>query len=175
MSASIADIVAITGQPGLHKVLKTNDTAIVVESLDGKAKRQLIKGNMMVSKLTDVSIYTEEDSEPLVKVMQRMQETYGADLPVNKNSKNEELLAFLGEVLPAFDSERVYASNVKKLLGWYEILLREGVELVLEEEESPVGEAAASEEVADAEAKDSDEAAAEEQDDEAADDTAEKA
>ncbi|MDP5168599.1 MAG: DUF5606 domain-containing protein [Bacteroidia bacterium] len=133
MSVSITEIVAITGQPGLHKLLKTNDSAIVVESLDEKPKRQLIKGNMMVSKLTDVSIYTAEDSEPLAKVLLAIKESFGPELPVKKNSSNAELMDFLGKVLPDFDAERVYPSNVKKLIGWYDLLLKHDVDFAVEE------------------------------------------
>ena len=113
MSVSINDVVAITGQPGLYVMLKSNDNAIVVESLDSKRRRQLVKGNMMVSKLTDVSIYTEEDSEPLPTVLQEMNKQFGTELPVSKKSSNDELMEFLAKVLPSFDYEKVYPSNVK--------------------------------------------------------------
>ncbi len=134
MNVSISDVVAITGQPGLYKLVKTNDEAIVVESLDEKARRQLIKGNMMVSKLTDVSIYTEEDSEPLPAILQKIHKQFGTELPVKKKSSNEELMQFLAKVLPEFDADRVYPSNVKKLVSWYTILMRENVDLSMEDE-----------------------------------------
>lgn len=147
MSISISEVVAITGQPGLHRLLKTNDKAIVVESLDGKGKRQLIKGNMMVSKLTDVSIYTHDDSEPLLAVLKTIQERYQDQLPVKRDSSSAELLNFMAEVLPSFDQERVYPSNIKKLVGWYEILVEQQVSLEVAEEPaaeegSPEAEAA---------------------------------
>ncbi len=134
MSISISEVVAITGQPGLHRLLKTNDKAIVVESLDGKGKRQLIKGNMMVSKLTDVSIYTNDDSEPLLTVLKTIQERYQDQLPVKRDSSSAELLNFMAEVLPTFDQERVYPSNIKKLVGWYELLTEQQVSLEVAEE-----------------------------------------
>lgn len=148
MSVSISDVVAITGQPGLFRLLKSNDNAIVVESLESKPKRQLVKGNMMVSKLTDVSIYTEEDSEPLGTVLQEINKQFGADLPVTKKSSNDELMQFLAKVLPEFDEERVYPSNVKKLVSWYNIIIRENVDLTLEEAESPEAETAESDDAA---------------------------
>ena len=77
---------------------------------------------MMVSKLTDVSIYTKDESEPLVTVLKAIETQYGDALPVSKKSKNDELMDFLYSVLPELDEERVYPSNVKKLLGWYKIL-----------------------------------------------------
>lgn len=128
------DVVSLTGTPGLHKIIKSDDKAIVVESLDERKHRQLIKGNMMVSKVADISIYTEEESEPLVKVFKAIEEKYGKELPVAKKSTNEELMGFLAEVLPTFDRERVYPSNVKKLVGWYNILTAYDVAFEWEEE-----------------------------------------
>lgn len=154
MSVSITDVVAITGQPGLFKLLKSNDNAIVVESLEAKPKRQLVKGNMMVSKLTDVSIYTEEDSEPLANVLLAIKKEFGDELPVKKKSSNAELMDFLRKVLPTFDDEKVYPSNVKKLVTWYNILVREEVDFTLpEEEESATEEVAEVSEEAVAEEK----------------------
>jgi hypothetical protein len=129
MSIEIKDIVSLTGSPGLHKVVKADERAIIVESLDAKKRRQMIKGNMMVSKLIDVSIYTEDDSEPLVTVMQNIVEKYGDELPVTKKSSKDELMQFLASVLPEFDEERVYPSNVKKMISWYKILRQYEVSL----------------------------------------------
>lgn len=139
MSISITDVVAITGQPGLFRLLKSNDNAIVVESLEAKPKRQLVKGNMMVSKLTDVSIYTEDDSEPLAEVLLKIKSEFGDELPIKKKSSNTDLMDFLRKVLPDFDEERVYPSNVKKLVTWYNILIREKVDFTLPEETEEAG------------------------------------
>ena len=135
MSISIKDVVAVTGSPGLYQIIKSDEKALVVESIDENKKRQLIKGNMMVSKLIDVSIYTNEDSEPLIHILQSMQEKYPEELPVNKKSSKEELMGFLESVLPDFDAERVYPSNVKKLISWYKILQSYKVDLAWEAEE----------------------------------------
>ncbi|MEL6676945.1 MAG: DUF5606 domain-containing protein [Bacteroidota bacterium] len=150
MSILFKDVVALTGSPGLYQVLKTQEKGIVVESMDERKKRQLVRGNMMVSKLMDVSIYTDDDSEPLVHVMKAIEEKFGAELPVTKKSSSAELLDFLGEVLPSFDRERVYASNVKKLISWYKLLSSLGVafEVEQEEEEGEAQEAAPAEEKA---------------------------
>lgn len=135
MSIEIKDVVSLTGVPGLHQVIKTDDRAIIVESLDPKKRRQMIKGNMMASKLIDVSIYTDEDSEPLITILKNIEEKYGDDLPVSKKSSKDELMDFLGSVLPNFDGERVYPSNVKKLLSWYKVLREYGIPLELSDEE----------------------------------------
>lgn len=135
MSIAFKDVVALTGAPGLYHIVKADDKAIVVESLDDKKKRQLVKGNMVVSKLVDVSIYAETDSEPLIHVLKAIQEKFGEELPVTKKSSKDELMAFLSEVMPNYDPERVYPSNVKKIISWYQVLLAFEIELELEEEE----------------------------------------
>ncbi|MEZ4827147.1 MAG: DUF5606 domain-containing protein [Bacteroidia bacterium] len=148
-TVQIKDVVALAGAPGLHKILKADEKVIVVESMDEKKKRQLVKGNMVATKLMDVSIYTDDDSEPLVNVLKTIREKYPEGLPVNKGSSKDELMDFLGEVLPSYDREKVYPSNVKKLLSWYEILEAWQVSLELpaaEGEESAKEETASSEE-----------------------------
>ncbi|GAB4411138.1 MAG: hypothetical protein OHK0039_16040 [Bacteroidia bacterium] len=132
MSISIKDIVSITGTPGLHRIIKTDDKSIVVESLEDRPKRQLVRGNMMLSKLTDISIYTTDESEPLVKVFQTMRNTHGDTLPVSKKSGKTELMDFMTAILPTVDAERVYPSNVAKLIGWYEILAAFAVDFTMD-------------------------------------------
>jgi len=134
MSIEIKDIVSLTGIPGLHRIVKADDRAIIVESMDARKRRQMVRGNMMASKLTDVSIYTKDESEPLVNIIKAISEKYGDDLPVTKKSKNDELMDFLYSVLPDMDEERVYPSNVKKLLGWYKVIRAFEVDLTWEPE-----------------------------------------
>lgn len=149
MSIEIKDVVSLTGVPGLHRVVKADDRAIIVESMDARKRRQMVRGNMMASKLTDVSIYTKDESEPLVTVIQAIVEKYGDDLPVSKKSSKEDLMDFLYSVLPDMDEERVYPSNVKKLLGWYKVLREFEVDLTWspegEEEEAEASEESAAE------------------------------
>ncbi|MEM6763388.1 MAG: DUF5606 domain-containing protein [Bacteroidota bacterium] len=135
MSIPFKDIVALTGSPGLYKIIKADEKAIIVESLDEKKRRTMVKGNMMVSKLTDVSIYTDEDSEALLEVIKTIKEKYGEELPVKKNDSKDKLTAFLEEVLPAYNKEKVYPSNIKKLISWYNILKGLEVDYTVEEEE----------------------------------------
>ena len=135
MSISIKDVVAITGTPGLFKILKSDDRSLIVESIDEHKKRRMIPGTMMVSKLADVSIYTTEDSEPLVNILKSAKEKYADGLPVTKKSSNAELMDFLESVLPSYDKEKVYPSNVKKLIGWFNILEKNEVDFTIEEEE----------------------------------------
>ncbi len=135
MSIPIKDVVSLTGVPGLYKIIRADDKAIIVESLDERKKRQIVRGNMMVSKLTDVSIYTDEDSESVVNILQQIKEKYDQEVPVNKKSSKNELMGFLEEVLPNYNREKVYPSNVKKLIHWYQILSAFEIDWSIDSEE----------------------------------------
>lgn len=131
---SIKDVVSLAGSPGLYKVIKSDSKAIVVESIDEQKKRQLVKGGVMASKLLDVSIYTTGESEPLINVLRSIQAKFAGDLPVDGKSDKQALMKFMAEVLPSFDAEKVYPSNIKKLVSWYQIIQKFNVDLTIEEE-----------------------------------------
>ncbi|MFN0203930.1 MAG: DUF5606 domain-containing protein [Bacteroidia bacterium] len=137
-------VVALAGVSGLHKIIKADAKSVILEALDATQKRQKVAANMMVSKLSDISIYTLEEgaetSTNLVEVLKAIQAKYANTLPVNKKSSNTELMAFLAEVLPNYDTAKVYASNVKKLVAWYEILVGAEVEFAVDVEENAAEE-----------------------------------
>lgn len=136
-SLKLSDIVTLSGIPGLHKIVKADAKNVIIEALDESKKRQIVKGNMMVSKLSDIGIYTDDgESVALNEVMKNIQAKYEGALPVQPKSSNAELLDFLASVLPNFDREKVYASNVKKLVQWYEILSKVEVSYELESEDT---------------------------------------
>ena len=121
----LKDIAAITGKGGLFKVLKPSRTGVVLESLDAKKKRLVAGMSQRVSVLEEISIYTTsaEGSVPLADVFLKINEEFGEDPGVDSKSDGDELYAFLRHVLPDFDEEKVYASDIKKLVSWYKILL----------------------------------------------------
>lgn len=123
MAIKLSEIVSLTGISGLHKIIKADSKNVIIESLDETKKRQMVRANMMVSKLTEISMYTENDgNEELVNIFKTIQEKYGNALPVNKKSSHDALMTFLGEILPNYEKGKVYPSNVKKLVQWYEML-----------------------------------------------------
>ena len=122
--ATLKDIVAVSGKAGLYKILQPMRTGVILESLDDK-KNKVIGGNQQrMSVLSEISIYTttKEGSEPLFHVLRAIQEKYGK-VHVEVGSEPKELFAFLANVLPNYDTERVYASDVKKLVTWYNIII----------------------------------------------------
>jgi hypothetical protein len=128
------DIATVAGKPGLYKIIKPTRSGVILESLDEK-KAKLVAGmSMRVSILNDISIYTmtEEGAEPLESVMKKIDAEYKGDTGVDSTSSDSELRAFLKSVLPDFDQERVYISDIKKLNAWYQ-LIRKSAPEVLEE------------------------------------------
>jgi len=124
----LKEIACVTGKPGLYRVLKPMRNGILVESLDAHKKKLPLGASAKVAILQEITFYTDdaEGAYPLVEVLYTMKEKYGAQLPVHhKESSDEEVMAFFAEVLPQYSRERVFASDVRKLLKWYEILLKE--------------------------------------------------
>lgn len=128
-------VLSVSGKPGLFKLIAHQKNGVVVESLlDGK--RTAISANANVSSLGDIAIYTYEEEVPLRDVFRAMAEvTEGKEALSHKSSK-DQLEDFFGEVLPKFDQERVYASDIKKVVQWFNILVKNDLLSILEEEAS---------------------------------------
>jgi hypothetical protein len=122
---NLKDIAHISGKSGLHRILKPTRTGMIVESLDEKKTKQVVGMQTRVSVLKEISIYTStsEGSQPLEKVMDKVYEKYGEELPVEPDSSSEALSEFLASVLPDFDRSRVYVSDIKRLVSWYSLLI----------------------------------------------------
>lgn len=119
-------IIAVTGKPGLFKVVSQSKTAIIVESLIDK-KRVAINATQNVSLLENIAIYTYEEDLPLLEVFKNIYtKTEGKSALSHKESGNK-LKSFFAEVLPNYDDERVYTSNIKKVIQWYNILIEVGM------------------------------------------------
>ena len=115
------DIASVAGKPGLYRIVSPTHSGVVLEALDEK-KTKLVAGmSMRVSVLNDISIYTltEEGAEPLESVMKKIDANYQGDTGVDASATDAELRAFLKSVLPEFDQDRVYVSDIKKLNAWY--------------------------------------------------------
>lgn len=128
-------VLSISGKPGLFKLIAHRKNGVVVESLiDGN--RTSIPATANVSSLGDIAIYTYEEEVPLREVFKAMAEvTEGKEALSHKSSK-DQLEDFFGEVLPKFDQERVYASDIKKVVQWFNILVKNDLLSLLDEEES---------------------------------------
>lgn len=131
------DIATISGKPGLYKVLKPTRGGVILESLDEKKAKLVVGANHRVSILGEISMYTmtEEGASPLEEIMKNIDKEFNGDLGLEADADADELRAFLKHVLPDYDEEKVYPSDIKKLVSWYSII-KKYVPEVLQEQES---------------------------------------
>ena len=133
----LKNILAITGKPGLYKLLSRGTNMLIVESLvDGK--RMPTYSRDKIVSLAEVSMYTTGDDVSLSEVLNTVGKKYqfkAIEMDAKK-ADNDQLRAFFAEVLPTFDRERVYPSDIRKLIAWYNLLISAGfTDFTLQEDE----------------------------------------
>jgi hypothetical protein len=132
----LSNIASISGKGGLFKIMKPGKSGVILESIDA-AKTKMVAGmSNKVSVLSEISIYTttKEGNIPLSDVLKKIFDAFGKDTGVGQEDDPKELKAFLKSVLPEFDEQRVYVSDIKKLIKWYTILVTEMPDLFSEPE-----------------------------------------
>lgn len=139
-----SDIAAVSGKGTLFKVVNPTRTGVILETLDDEKKKMVATMHNKVSILSEISIYTtdSEGAVPLEEVMKKIHAEFDGDTDLDKNSSPEELKSFLKFVLPEYDENRVYVSDIKKLVNWYTQLAERAPELLVdrkEEEQSEKG------------------------------------
>lgn len=128
---NLSGIIAISGKPGLFKVIAQAKNSIIVESLIDN-KRIPAYSTDRISALEDISIYTYSEDKPLKEIYRSIfEKEKGGECPSHKDSL-DKLVKYLLEVLPDYDAERVYSSDIKKLFQWYNLLHKSG-NLILSE------------------------------------------
>ena len=130
-------ILSISGKPGLFKLISQAKNMLIVESLQ-TGKRQPAYAHEKIISLGDIAIFTDEEDVPLSEVLNAIKEKEnGAKVILDiKKDDNETLRAYLAEVLPNFDRERVYPTDIKKLISWYNLLVETGNTDFVEEEKT---------------------------------------
>jgi hypothetical protein len=120
----LREVAAVSGRGGLFKILKPTKNGVILEALDASKKRFVAGANERVSILNEISIYTtdKDGSVALEVILQKIHASFGSDTKITSKSTDAELGAFLASVLPSYDREKVYHSDIKKLAGWYAIL-----------------------------------------------------
>ena len=126
-------ILSVSGKPGLYKLVSTSKTITLVESLiDGK--RFPIYSHEKIVSLGEIAIYTSEDEVPLKDVFVKIKENEdGGKISDDKRSSNKELFSYFETVLPTYDREKVYASDIKKIATWYNLLMDNNIDFETEE------------------------------------------
>ena len=123
-------ILAISGKPGLYKLVSRGNRSLIIETLDAQKKRMPAFATDKIISLADIAMYTDEKEVPLREVLNSIKKKEGgkaSQIDYRKASK-EELYAYLGEVLPNFDRDRIYPADIKKLVQWYNILIENGLD-----------------------------------------------
>jgi hypothetical protein len=138
----LKDIAAVSGKSGLFKVVKPTRTGLILESLDGKNSRLATGPHHQVSLLHEISVYTMDYDKtiPLQEIFYKINEEFGDDPGVDGKSDPDELKAFLEHIAPDYDKERVYVSDMKKLVNWYIILYKIVPEIMEKKEEDAKSE-----------------------------------
>ena len=122
-------ILAISGKPGLYKLVSRAKNSLIVEILDETHRRIPAFASDRITSLADIAMYTEGDDVPLAKVLEnlkKLEEGKPASIDFKK-AKGDELRDYFAKVLPDFDRERVHNSDIKKLIQWYNILVANGI------------------------------------------------
>ena len=121
-------ILSIAGKPGLYKLIARGKMNLVVETLDDSHKRIPAFASDRVTSLADIAMYTDADDVPLADVLIGVREKEGGEAcKLNyRKCSSKELRDYFSEVLPHFDRDRVHDGDIKKLLQWYDILVKAG-------------------------------------------------
>ncbi|HRF85662.1 MAG TPA: DUF5606 domain-containing protein [Alloprevotella sp.] len=138
-------ILSIAGRPGLYRLVSQGRGMLIVESVDSAHKRFPAGARDRVTSLNDVSMYTDEEDKPLMEVFENIrQKENGGKVAINiKKASEKELTDFMSEVLPNYDRDRVYLTDIKKLIQWYNILTENGFSEFIapqDEDETPAAD-----------------------------------
>ena len=138
-------ILSISGKPGLYKLVSRGNNTLIVEVLDETHRRVPAFATDRITSLGDIAMYTDTDDVPLSQVLASMKKLEDGKLSsVNyKKAGADELREYFAKILPNFDRERVHDSDIKKLIQWYDILVKAGETDFEDEEEAADGEATA--------------------------------
>ncbi|MEH0157681.1 DUF5606 domain-containing protein [Limibacter armeniacum] len=138
---NLRDVASIAGKPGLYKILKPTRSGVIVETVSEAKKKMVVNASQRISVLKEISIYVtgqSEESVPLEEIFSIIKEKHGDNIKIDV-SKDSELESFLEGVLPNYDTDRVYNSDIKKLVNWYNLIAAnypEALEAVETEDEA---------------------------------------
>ncbi|MBT8256997.1 MAG: DUF5606 domain-containing protein [Flavobacteriaceae bacterium] len=140
MDLTLDKILAISQKPGLYRLLTQTRSGLLAESLiDGKKISVNIRNNISI--LSEIAIYTLTEELPLQEVFKKMRDKEsGEPTSISHKSSRDELEEYFFSILPDYDEDRVYASDIKKIIQWYNILQSKGLLSALDSEEDQTEE-----------------------------------
>ncbi|MBP6335259.1 MAG: DUF5606 domain-containing protein [Bacteroidia bacterium] len=116
----LKDIISVPGMSGLFKVVGNNKNGFIVEAVTDN-KRSMVSSSQRIMTLVDIGVYTHDKEVPLNEVFLKIQQA-GKDSSIDPKGDAKTLRAFFKSVLPEYDEERVYDSDIRKMLSWYLLL-----------------------------------------------------
>lgn len=142
---ALETILSVSGKPGLYRLVGQMKAGIIVESIED-GKRFPVHGSSKVSALEEISIYTEDEEVPLKEVFKTMYELSEGKQALSHKEDNAKIKAFFEKVLPNYDRDRVYVSDMGKVIKWYNSLIEHNAydpnaEVAAEETKEEVQEA----------------------------------
>ena len=123
---NLEGIINISGKPGLYKVISQGNNTVIVESLIDGGKTPL-HSNAQANMLEEIGIYTNDDTKPLSDIFDNIAQKENCKQTINHKSPVSELLAYFIEILPDYDQDRVYVSDIKKVFQWYNAMQKYGL------------------------------------------------
>ena len=135
-------ILSVSGKPGLFKLISQGKNMLILETLDATKKRLPVYAHDKVISLGDIAMYTDDEEVALGEVLESVKnKENGAVASIDfKKASQDELHAYMAEVLPTYDRDRVHTSDIKKLIQWYNILINNGITEFVEAEETTTEE-----------------------------------
>ncbi len=123
---NLEEIINIAGKPGLYKVVSKGKNSVIIESLtDGK--RGPLYSNNQANMLEEIVIYTYNDTKPLSEVFDKIAKKENYKQSISHKSSKDDLTNYFREVLTDYDEERVYISDIKKVIQWYNTIQKHGL------------------------------------------------
>ena len=134
----LKDLASVSGKGGLYRIVKPGKSTMLLESIEDPKLKVVASANNRLSLLEEISIYTrtKEGTTPLGDVLKKIKKDFDSDLGVDATSDPVELKAFMKSILPEYDEDRVYISDIKKLVKWYSLILKYAPEILTIESKS---------------------------------------
>lgn len=122
----LKEILAISGQPGLFKLVSKGSNSIIVESLI-TGKRSPAHSANKITSMEDIAIFTMNGEVPLKEILKKMEEIEVSKPLISPKASPVELKGFFKQILPDYDEDRVYVSDIKKVISWYLLMKENGL------------------------------------------------
>ena len=132
------EIISVPGMNGLYKIIASNKNGFIVESLND-GKRTMINANQRIMTLSEISVYTKNGEISLREVFKRTRELSKNKLEVDPKGDQEKLREYFKKIIPEFDQDRVYSSDIKKMLTWFDVL-KDKIDFSVEEASEEIKE-----------------------------------